>query len=1173
MGARSLALRVIVASCALLLSSALLAAHASAALTHQFISSFGSFSEVASIAIDQSSGDVYVYDAGAGTLYKYTSSGTPAEFSALASNAITGLGGAAGEAQVAVDNSAGATKGDIYIANASRVAVFSSTGQALGAISEETGDPWSEPCGVAVDSSGNVYVGLFGGDVNKYVPGANPVTNSDYASSIGGVSSPCNVAVDSEGNVFTEKYSVGPITRYEPGQFGSLSATGSQVDAQGETMAVDLSSQDLYVDEGGQISQFGPHGLPFEEPINQFASFGEGSIAGIGSFGIAARASTGEVYVSNGHGGITVFGPLITLADVTTGTAPNITTKSATVAGTINPDGVQATCSVQYGTTESYGQSASCATNPGAGSSPVAVLANLTGLEPNTTYHYRFTATNANGTTVGVDQTFTTAGPPVVEREWSSGVGISTATINADINPRELGSTYHFEYGLTSSYGTSVPAADADIGGGAAPVEVSQSLANLEPGTTYHYRVVAVNANGTSSESDRTFTTGSSVSTAESDACPNAVSRIGGFSADLPDCRAYEMVTPLEKNDGNTDGSGVSLSAAADGDRVLYGSRTGYGDTTGSGGVGLVQYVATRNADGWSAHAVTPTPALNTEQVLGSNTFVLGYSSDLTTLLTEAYGLPSVPGSIMNEQNLYSEDTASRGLSLLTTDTGPESFISGSLLIAARNYSEDLGVVTFQSISDFLPSVTGTSTKLYASDHGSLSVAGVMPGGALPAGGSAAPEEYKESLLNNDSISRDGAKIMFVSPTNGSSPEQLYMRKDGVSTTWVSEPETSGQVIQPEGIKFQAMTPDGSDVLFTSKSSLLDAHAGGLYLFTDGPNPQSESNLTFIAEGATAVGMSNDASRIYFLASEGAGLPLGSGERTQLYLWDKGTIKWVAGPVEPTESSSELQVRMSPDGSHMTFISPSQLTSRETGGHSQLYLYDADAQSLHCVSCPPSGAAATSDVELSTNATPEAAGLALPYRQRFLSEDGRYVFFSTADALVPQDTNGLTDAYEYDADTGSVALVSSGTGNVGSWFADASADGSDIFFVTAQQLSSGDTDELVDLYDARVDGGLPEPGPAPVPCAGDACQGTPSAAPVFNTASGFTGLGNLTPQAPVKARAKSKAKPQTRAQMLKRALKVCKRRPKRRRRACEASARKRYAAKRPAKHMSHRAGR
>jgi hypothetical protein len=102
------------------------------------------------------------------------------------------------------------------------------------------------------------------------------------------------------------------------------------------------------------------------------------------------------------------------------------------------------------------------------------------------------------------------------------------------------------------------------------------------------------------------------------------------------------------------------------------------------------------------------------------------------------------------------------------------------------------------------------------------------------------------------------------------------------------------------------------------------------------------------------------------------------------------------------------------------------------------------------------------------------------------------VFFSTADALVPEDTNGVTDTYECDARTGKVALLSTGRSADGAWFVDASASGDDVFFATRARLVGADRDALVDLYDARVGGGFPEPALAPRACVGEECQGTVS---------------------------------------------------------------------------------
>ncbi len=159
-------------------------------------------------------------------------------------------------------------------------------------------------------------------------------------------------------------------------------------------------------------------------------------------------------------------------------------------------------------------------------------------------------------------------------------------------------------------------------------------------------------------------------------------------------------------------------------------------------------------------------------------------------------------------------------------------------------------------------------------------------------------------------------------------------------------------------------------------------------------------------------------------------------------------------------------------------------------GREEFYVYSADSGQLRCASCIPSGAPATTDprLEILVENQPIQKSSHLSHA---LSDDGRYVFFSTAERLVPSDTNGTWDAYVFDTTTEEHRLLSSGEDQSPSYLMDASADGSDAFIATAEPLSRWDNDTGYDLYDARVDGGLPEPVPAPPSCQGDACQPTP----------------------------------------------------------------------------------
>jgi hypothetical protein len=135
------------------------------------------------------------------------------------------------------------------------------------------------------------------------------------------------------------------------------------------------------------------------------------------------------------------------------------------------------------------------------------------------------------------------------------------------------------------------------------------------------------------------------------------------------------------------------------------------------------------------------------------------------------------------------------------------------------------------------------------------------------------------------------------------------------------------------------------------------------------------------------------------------------------------------------------------------------------------------------------------------------------YLARALTDDGRFVFFSSKEALVPEDSNGKFDAYEYDTTTRTVHLLSDGKETTDSYFLDASADGHDAYFVTRAHLVGWDTDNAYDAYDARIGGGLPNPIPTPRRCTGDACQGQPPTPPVAAVLASrnVRGLGNEAP--------------------------------------------------------------
>lgn len=201
----------------------------------------------------------------------------------------------------------------------------------------------------------------------------------------------------------------------------------------------------------------------------------------------------------------------VTIRDVdrgpvaTSGTASGVTPVSATLNGTVNPQGQATTYHFEYGTSTAYGQRTADA-GAGSDSTDHAESAGVSGLQPLTTYHFRVVASNAAGTSAGADQMFTTSVlAPAVMTLPASTVGQTTATLNGSVNPNGVATSYHFDYGTSTSYGTSTPTQSAGSGTSSQPVSAARS--GLVAGTTYHFRLVASSATGSTSGGDRTFTT------------------------------------------------------------------------------------------------------------------------------------------------------------------------------------------------------------------------------------------------------------------------------------------------------------------------------------------------------------------------------------------------------------------------------------------------------------------------------------------------------------------------------------------------------------------------------------------------------------------------------------------------------------------------------------------
>jgi hypothetical protein len=185
---------------------------------------------------------------------------------------------------------------------------------------------------------------------------------------------------------------------------------------------------------------------------------------------------------------------------VATGAATNVTTTSAQLNGAIDDQGNATTYHFDWGLTTSYGSSTSTQSLSGSSSGSQPVSAQISGLTAGTTYHVRLVA----GGNSGGDITFTTQSAPTVTTHGAT-VNDTDAKLTGTIDPNGLSTTYHFEYGTTTSYGSST--ADATLPSNTGSQSVSASITGLVRHTTYHYRLVASSSAGPTDGADRTFST------------------------------------------------------------------------------------------------------------------------------------------------------------------------------------------------------------------------------------------------------------------------------------------------------------------------------------------------------------------------------------------------------------------------------------------------------------------------------------------------------------------------------------------------------------------------------------------------------------------------------------------------------------------------------------------
>ena len=1000
------------------------------------------FQRVGAVGINPDTGVVYVADTGKGSLFAYTETGQPSNFSALSSNEISGLHflSEADEVQIAVDHGTGDFYAVVQGEGAGAIEKFNSAGEpadfsSLG--SPEINAPGGgEICGVAVDSIGDLYVSNYYNAIEVLSPTGEPITTVPAVHV-------CQVAVGEGGLVYANLFQ-GPVERFEPSEYPPTAATaftasGPLTSGMDRSVYSDPTGGPLFVDEGSAVAEYDLTG----NPLSTFAAIGEGRVSD--SESAVYGQSAAKAFVADGDTDVVnIFGPR----------------------------------------------------------------------EPQR---------------------------PTISSQSVVSVGLGEAKLSATINPAGSKTSAFVEYGRSPcSVGPCSRTAAVPLGEGEAAVDATFEIEGLELGTTYYFRVIASSPAGPSTGPDRSFTT-TTPAAPGSEACANESTRTPPARW-LLDCRAYEMVSPIDK-DGNdiralpdVTGNPTAIDQSSpDGEALTFSTFGAFADPEGNPYVS--QYLSTRSGTGWSTRNLTPPREHEDEEL--KNEFK-AFSADLSRSWVVHAGGPSLAaGGPAEGPTLYERSTASNGyLAINTTD-------DSEFILESHSAIELMGVVGHRT---FFRVPVGTASEYHVFEYkaGNLKEISLLPDeSSFP--GSAIIGSFGSSVFDagplvwlDHAISADGSRIYWSGSTAFSEGAALFVRVNGTETRPVSELAGSGNA------RFRLASSDGSRALFSLKEF---GQPPALYEYSLASNSVRKVS----GETLGVVGGSEDMSTFYFVSSEDLAEEAEAGQ-PNLYMDREGQIGLVAvlSPLDTTEAGlSRHQAEaasgfpimhssaVSADGGVVVFESRGSLTGYDNRGirsgepENEVYRFDSSGDELDCLSCDPSGARPDGRETVIGEGVLEGVWSAaqVPPWQTALHEPnvlvngGGRVFFNSYSPVLPRDVNGQEDVYEWEApgvgtctngsadylrqNDGCLDLVSTGKDSLGSEFLDASPSGHDAFFSTAESLVSTDPGSI-DIYDAREAGGFPEPAAAPSICEGQACQ---ESSPLKDTTSAagtatFAGPGN-----------------------------------------------------------------
>jgi hypothetical protein len=1077
--------------------------------------------------------------------------------------------------------------GDVYVADAGHAAVdkFTATGVYLGQITETPGGAggrFLSVLGVAVGATGELWVteehspnegGIAVTVADNFSDSvANPFVASRLLPKEGGnlrfgFVVP-GLALDSQDNLY--QLATSPGTNRERGEFwvGEFNREGAglqeAVDEEpSSAVAVELSTDDVYVDNIATVARFGPKG----EEIERL------TVPGAHGSGVAVSSAAEAVYVADSSTGvIDVYtrqepgAPTIE----SEGLAGAVSSDRASLTAQVNPRGAPTEYRFEYGTSASYGSSAPVPdASIGSGYDVHAVGVELQGLTAGTTYHFRVVAHNANGTVVGADQTFTTetAGGPLVlpdGRQWEmvsppekQGTQLEPIGENGVIQASAGGDALTY---FAASPTEPQPQGDTNF------VQVLSTRSGAGWGTqdlTVPHEVNTGKALGTNGEfpffsEDLSLAVAQPLGPLDHAISEEATEQTAFLRSDYLNGNPAEQCTP-------------PLMHCY---RPLVTAAAGHQDVPAGTVFGEEQ-------------KCSPTTEGH-EQAFSCGPRFAGASPDAAhVILTSHVSLTTDPGQLAGGNNLYE------------WSAGALRFIGVGLLglkgeSERHAVSNDGSRVIFESNA---PSEghEGLLLRDTASGH-TLQLDAAEPG---------CPEPQCTSGEGRFQIaSGDGSRVFFT--------DKARLTKDsggGVTGASVREDLYEYDLNAPEGHRLTDLTPLGAgEEPAAVQGGVLGASEDGssIYYVANGKLTPEAVQGTCGSNGNPRAELCN----LYTRHFNGA-------------VWEAPRLIAVLSGEDGSDWNLNLNAqpaRVSPDGGWLAFMSQRPLTGYDNRDavsgkpDQEVYLYHATgAGKLVCASCDPTGARPAGveyshlDVQLVGGAgvwkpstwiaanipgwTPYAVQHSL-HQSRYLSDSGR-LFFNSPGALVPQDVNNTQDVYEYEPEGlsgcstasttfsgrsgGCVSLISSGSSSEESAFLDASETGGDVFFLTASKLSPQDHDTALDVYDAHectsASPCIPPPAAQPPPCITEAsCKTAPTPQPGFPSAGAGTaavfGEDNLTAPA---FKPSVKPKSLTRAQKLAKALSSCRKKykkSKQRRAACERQARKQYRAKAKAKKAS-----